>query len=46
MAVEPDRADGGKCARCWKVLEEVKPATQLCLRCEDAVGVWDKTHAA
>ena len=46
VAVEPDRADGGKCARCWKVLEEVKPATQLCLRCEDAVGVWDKTHAA
>ena len=39
-------ADGCKCNRCWRVLPEVKPATQLCLRCEDAVEVWDKTHTA
>ncbi|MCF8504889.1 MAG: isoleucine--tRNA ligase [Caulobacter sp.] len=45
VAVDPDKAEGHKCARCWKVLPEVKPATQLCLRCEDAVAVWDKTHA-
>ncbi len=45
VSVDPDKADGGKCARCWKVLPEVKPANQLCLRCEDAVAVWDKTHA-
>ncbi|MBI5942031.1 MAG: isoleucine--tRNA ligase [Caulobacterales bacterium] len=45
VSVDPAKADGGKCARCWRVLEEVKPATQLCLRCEDAVGAWDKTHA-
>ncbi len=45
VSVDPDKADGGKCARCWKVLPEVKPTTQLCLRCEDAVSVWDKTHA-
>jgi isoleucyl-tRNA synthetase len=45
VAVDPERAEGGKCARCWKVLPEVKPASQLCLRCEDAVAVWDKTRA-
>jgi len=38
-------ASGHKCARCWRKLPEVKPATQLCLRCEDAVAVWDKSHA-
>ncbi|MDO8296112.1 MAG: isoleucine--tRNA ligase [Caulobacter sp.] len=43
--VVPTVADGHKCARCWKVLPEVKSATQLCLRCEDAVEAWDKTHA-
>jgi len=34
------KADGGKCARCWRVLEEVArhPHTQLCDRCTDAVG--------
>jgi isoleucyl-tRNA synthetase len=45
VAVDPEKAEGHKCARCWKVLPEVKPATQLCLRCEDAVAVWDKSHA-
>jgi len=41
IAVRPFRAEGAKCARCWKVLPEVKPTTQLCLRCEDAVAGWD-----
>jgi len=32
-------ASGGKCARCWRVLEEVarRPDTHLCDRCTDAV---------
>jgi isoleucyl-tRNA synthetase len=32
-------ADGEKCARCWRVLEEVvhHPGTHLCNRCTDAV---------
>jgi len=45
VAVEVSPADGCKCSRCWKVLPEVKPASQLCLRCEDAVETWDKTRA-
>ena len=32
------KAGGDKCARCWRVLNEVKPATQLCNRCTDAVA--------
>jgi isoleucyl-tRNA synthetase len=33
------KADGAKCARCWRVLEEVvhHPDTHLCNRCTDAV---------
>jgi isoleucyl-tRNA synthetase len=31
------KASGDKCARCWRVLEEVAPATHLCHRCTDAV---------
>ena len=45
FAPEYRKADGCKCNRCWRILPEVKPATQLCLRCEDAVAEWDKTHA-
>jgi isoleucyl-tRNA synthetase len=41
FTVRPFRAEGQKCARCWKVLPEVKPATGLCPRCEDAVAAWD-----
>ena len=33
------KASGEKCARCWRVLEEVKPQTHLCNRCTDAVNV-------
>jgi isoleucyl-tRNA synthetase len=34
------KADGEKCARCWRVLEEVvhHPDTHLCDRCTDAVA--------
>jgi isoleucyl-tRNA synthetase len=32
------KASGEKCARCWRVLEEVKPNTHLCDRCTDAVA--------
>jgi isoleucyl-tRNA synthetase len=31
------KASGDKCARCWRVLEEVRPATHLCNRCTDAL---------
>jgi isoleucyl-tRNA synthetase len=39
-AVSVARAAGEKCARCWKVLEEVGSVAAhptLCLRCADAV---------
>jgi len=32
------KADGHKCARCWRVLEETRADTHLCNRCTDAVG--------
>jgi isoleucyl-tRNA synthetase len=32
------KASGAKCARCWRVLEEVKPHTHLCDRCTGAVA--------
>ncbi|HTC84014.1 MAG TPA: isoleucine--tRNA ligase, partial [Rhizomicrobium sp.] len=32
------KASGGKCARCWRVLEETHTDTHLCKRCTDAVG--------
>ncbi len=40
VAVVPERAAGAKCARCWKVLDEVgrqEPA-DLCRRCADVVA--------
>jgi isoleucyl-tRNA synthetase len=45
VAAEPLRAQGCKCARCWRVLEEVAPPRALCLRCEEAVETWDASHA-
>ena len=38
VAVEPLRATGGKCGRCWKVLPEVTVDGALCGRCSGAVG--------
>ncbi|HWM61557.1 MAG TPA: class I tRNA ligase family protein, partial [Rhizomicrobium sp.] len=32
------KAEGAKCARCWRVLEETRSDTQLCDRCTDAVA--------
>jgi isoleucyl-tRNA synthetase len=32
------KASGDKCARCWRVLEETDPHTQLCNRCTQAIG--------
>jgi isoleucyl-tRNA synthetase len=45
VAALPLAADGVKCARCWRVLPEVKAPTFLCERCEEAVEIWD-TRAA
>ena len=42
--VSRDLAQGQKCDRCWRILPEVKAATKLCLRCEDAVADWDARH--
>jgi isoleucyl-tRNA synthetase len=44
VSVRPFRAEGGKCARCWRILPEVKPATQLCVRCTEAVAEWDASR--
>jgi isoleucyl-tRNA synthetase len=38
-------AEGHKCARCWRVLPEVKAPAFLCERCEDAVAIWDARAA-
>jgi isoleucyl-tRNA synthetase len=46
VGVRPFRASGAKCARCWRILEEVNPATELCIRCTGAVAEWDATHTA
>jgi isoleucyl-tRNA synthetase len=36
IEVRPFRAEGKKCARCWRILPEV--TAELCVRCEEAVG--------
>jgi len=38
VAVLPALASGCKCARCWRVLPEVKGEGALCLRCEEALS--------
>ena len=45
IAVEALPADGCKCARCWRVLPEVKAPAFLCERCEGAVAIWDARAA-
>ncbi len=45
-AVTVNNAPGCKCARCWKVLPEVKEDTSLCTRCTDAVAAQKKSEAA
>jgi isoleucyl-tRNA synthetase len=41
VTVEPKPADGTKCARCWRVLPEVRAPAMVCERCEEAVEIWD-----
>ena len=38
VSVVPTKAGGCKCARCWRVLPEVKGEGALCLRCEGALA--------
>jgi isoleucyl-tRNA synthetase len=45
VAVNVFKADGHKCARCWRVLPEVTAPTFLCERCDDAVAAWDAARA-
>ncbi|WP_309604053.1 isoleucine--tRNA ligase [Phenylobacterium sp.] len=45
VAVSPIRASGHKCARCWRVLPQVKAPSFLCERCDDAVAHWDAAKA-
>jgi len=45
VAVAAARAGGRKCARCWRVLEEVTVPAMLCERCEGAVAAWDASAA-
>src|SRR5262249_40093717 len=40
------KADGAKCARCWRVLPEVTAPKFLCLRCDDAVAAWDAAQTS
>ena len=46
LNVRPFKAEGAKCGRCWRILPEVKPATALCIRCEEAVAWWDANRAS
>jgi isoleucyl-tRNA synthetase len=45
IGVEPRRAEGHKCARCWRVLPEVTVPKFLCERCDEAVAAWDAARA-
>lgn len=38
MTVSIAKASGGKCARCWQVLEEVNDASPICKRCNEALS--------
>jgi isoleucyl-tRNA synthetase len=38
VAVVVDRSVGQKCARCWRVLQEVQPPQMLCTRCDEVVS--------
>ena len=40
VGVVPARADGEKCARCWRILPEVDGDDALCDRCEHAVAAY------
>jgi isoleucyl-tRNA synthetase len=38
VAVVFATADGGKCARCWKITPEVSEEDGICNRCKDVVN--------
>ena len=38
VAVAFAMADGGKCARCWKIMPEVTSEDDICNRCDDVVN--------
>ena len=38
VAVVFAKADGGKCARCWKILPDVTTENGICGRCDDVVS--------
>ena len=38
VAVVIEPASGGKCGRCWKVLEEVTETQPICGRCDDVIA--------
>ena len=38
VQVEVARADGGKCARCWKILPEITQEDSICGRCDTVVN--------
>ena len=38
VAVAFASADGGKCARCWKIMPEVTTEDGICQRCDDVVN--------
>ena len=38
VAVAFAAAEGGKCARCWKITPEVTTEDGICNRCEDVVN--------
>ncbi len=41
VTVVSDKSTGGKCERCWRILEEVNGETTICGRCSDAVATID-----
>ena len=38
VAVAFAPADGGKCARCWRIMPEVTESREICQRCDDVVN--------
>ncbi|MBL8773030.1 MAG: isoleucine--tRNA ligase [Phenylobacterium sp.] len=46
VGVDVQKAQGHKCARCWRILPEVAAPKFLCERCDDAVAAWDAERGA
>ncbi len=41
IKVVSSKAEGGKCSRCWRILEEVTATQPICNRCVEAVTAYD-----